>query len=140
MLDWDYQRRQVHLTMPGYINKALKLFQHDVQGNKNAPYPNAMIKYRSKKQCAQQESTAPPLNATGKKFIQQICGKFLFLGPAVNITLLCLISALAAQLSNPIKDTMQYAKQFLDYHRVRGIPNLQRKQYETSGTQQCKLP
>ena len=25
-LDWDYQKRQVHLTMPGYVQKALKQF------------------------------------------------------------------------------------------------------------------
>ena len=25
-LDWDYKRRQVHLSMPGYIAKALKVF------------------------------------------------------------------------------------------------------------------
>ena len=25
-LDWDYQRQQVHLKIPGYIKKALKLF------------------------------------------------------------------------------------------------------------------
>ena len=26
-LDWDYKRRQVHLSMPGYIQKAIKQFQ-----------------------------------------------------------------------------------------------------------------
>ena len=25
-LDWDYTRRQVHLSMPGYVAKALKQF------------------------------------------------------------------------------------------------------------------
>ena len=73
-LDWDYQQQQVHLTMSGYIKK------HIAQTKKNAPYLTAMIKYGAKKQYSQQESTAPPLNKTGKKFIQQVCGKFLFLG------------------------------------------------------------
>ena len=27
-LDWDYRRRQVHLSMPGYAKKALKQFQY----------------------------------------------------------------------------------------------------------------
>ena len=27
-LDWDYDRQQVHLSMPNYIQKALTQFQH----------------------------------------------------------------------------------------------------------------
>ena len=27
-LDWDYERRQVHLSMSGYVQKALTQFQH----------------------------------------------------------------------------------------------------------------
>ena len=73
------------------------------------------IKYGAKEQYVAQESTAPPLNEKGKKFIQQVCGKFMFLGRAVESTLLCPISAIAAQLSTPTEDTMKYTMQFLDY-------------------------
>jgi hypothetical protein len=61
------------------------------------------------------ELTAPPLDAHGKRFIQQLCEKFLYLGRAVNITLLCLISALASQTTNPTEGTMKSATQLLDY-------------------------
>ena len=27
-LDWDYKRRQVHLSMPNYVTKYLKEFKH----------------------------------------------------------------------------------------------------------------
>ena len=27
-LNWDYQKRQVHLSMPGYVERALKQFNH----------------------------------------------------------------------------------------------------------------
>ena len=30
-LDWDYKRRQVHLSMPNYVEKALKQFQHTLK-------------------------------------------------------------------------------------------------------------
>jgi hypothetical protein len=73
------------------------------------------IKYGAKKQYAQQESPAPPLDKKGKKFIQQVCGKFLFLGRAVDSTLLCPISAIASQLSKPTEGTMRYTMQFLYY-------------------------
>ena len=50
-----------------------------------------------------------------KSFIQQVCGKLLFLGRAVYITLLCLVSAIALQSATPTKDTMRHTQQLLDY-------------------------
>jgi hypothetical protein len=55
------------------------------------------------------------LDKTEKKFIQKVCGKFLFLGRAVDSTLLCPISAIASQSSKPTKDTMAQTMQLLDY-------------------------
>ena len=115
-LDWDYEKRQVHVSMPGYVKKALKQFGHVWNGKKqHAPFPSAPIKYGAKKQYATEESTAPELDKQGKKFIQQVCGKFLYLGRAVDSTLLCPISAIASQSSKPTEDTMKQAKQLLDY-------------------------
>jgi hypothetical protein len=114
-LDWDYQRRQVHLSMPGYVAKALKQFKHKLKSKQDSPYPCATIKYGAKKQYAPQESTAPLLDAKGKKFIQQVCGKFLYLGRAVDSTLLCPISAIASQSAHPTEDTLRHTMQFLDY-------------------------
>ena len=97
-IDWDYKKRQVHLSMPGYVAKALKQFGHEWDKKKqDAPFPSAPIKYGAKKQYATKESTAPPLDKQGKKFIQQVCGKFLYLGRAVDSSLLCPISAIASQ-------------------------------------------
>ncbi len=58
---------------------------------------------------------APPLNANDKKFIQQVCGKLLFLGRAVDSTILCPVSAIATQLSQPTEETMLHTQQLLDY-------------------------
>jgi hypothetical protein len=96
-LDCDFKRRQVHLSMPNYVKKALKQFQHKVRKLQHAPYPSAPIQYGAKKQYATQKSSAPLVDAKTKKFIQQACGKFLFLGRAVDSTLLCPISAIASQ-------------------------------------------
>ena len=114
-LDWDYKRRRVHLSMPNYVQKALKQFQHKLQKKQHQPYPSVPIKYGAKKQYATQQSTAPALDKKGKKFIQQVCGKFLFLGRAVDSTLLCPISAIASQSANPTEDTMRQTHQLLDY-------------------------
>jgi hypothetical protein len=81
----------------------------------HAPYQSAPIQYGVKKQYATQESKAPLLDNKAKRFIQQVCGKFLFLGRAVDSILLCPISAIASQSSKPTEDTMQQMLQVLDY-------------------------
>jgi hypothetical protein len=111
----DNQRRHVHLSMPGYVKKALKLFQHQLKCMQDAPYPSMPIRYGAKQQYAMQESTAPPLDANNKKFIQQVCGKFLFLGRAIDSTILCPVSAIADQSSQPTEETMLHTQQLLDY-------------------------
>jgi hypothetical protein len=114
-LDWDYEQRRVHLSMPNYVKKALQLFGHKVRKQQHAPYPCAPIVYGAKVQYAKQKPTSPPVDAKTKKFIQQVCGKFLFLGRAVDNTFLCPISAIASQTSNPTEDTLEQTRLLLDY-------------------------
>ncbi len=95
--------------------KALKQFQHIAQKCQYAPYPCVPIQYVAKKQYTTQESKAPLLDDKAKQFIQQVCGKFLFLGRAVDSTLLCPIRAIASQSSKPTEDMMQQTLQLLDY-------------------------
>ena len=114
-LVWDYQKRQVHLYMPEYVRKALKQFQHKFNKKQNQPFPHTPIQYGAKKQYAKEASTSPKLDAKQKKFIQQVCGKFLYYGRAVDSTLLTPISAIAAQSAEPTKETMEQTQQLLDY-------------------------
>jgi hypothetical protein len=115
-LDWDYGKRRVHLSMPGYVKKALSQFQHPTpQTPQHAPFPATPINYGARQQYATAPSTATLLDPKGKKFIQQVCGKFLFLGRAVDPTLLCPISAIASQSSKPTVETLKQTKQLLDY-------------------------
>ena len=67
------------------------------------------------KQYATPLSTVPFLIKKGKKFIQQVCGKFLFLGRVVDITLLWPISAIASHSSTPTEETMQQTQHLLYY-------------------------
>ena len=79
-LDWDYKRRQVHLSMPQYVTKALKIFNHKLKNKQHQPYPSSPIIYGAKKQYATPQSTTPILDRKGNNFIQKVCVKFLFLG------------------------------------------------------------
>jgi hypothetical protein len=115
-LDWDYHHRKVHLSMPGYKAKALKQFQHKTPSKpQHSPFPTKPIKYGAKKQYATPPSTALLLDLKGKKFIQQVCGKLLFLGRAIDSPLLCPISAIASQSAAPTQDTITQTLQLLDY-------------------------
>jgi hypothetical protein len=114
-LKWDYNKRQVHLYMPGYVKKALIQFGHKLKNKQNQPFPHTPIKYGAKKQYAKEPTKSPPLDAKGKKFIQQVCGKFLFLGRAVDSTILTPISAIASQSANPTENTMAQTQQLLNY-------------------------
>lgn len=115
-LKWDYANRKVHLSIPGYKDRALKQFNHPKPTKpQHQPFPHTPPKYGAPKQYAQEASTAPALDKKGKRFIQQVCGKFLFLGRAVDSTLLVPISAIASQTSNPTTETLAQTKQLLDY-------------------------
>jgi hypothetical protein len=114
-LDWDYNKRQVYLSMPNYVQKALKQFQHKAGKLQHAPYQSAPIQYGAKKQYAKQELKAPLFDDKAKRFIQQVCSKFLFLGRAVDSTLLCPISPIASQSSKPAEDTMCQTLHLLNY-------------------------
>jgi hypothetical protein len=114
-LDWDYKKRQVHLSMPNYVKKALKQFQHIAGTLQQSPYSSVPIQYGAKKQYATAEFTASLVDAKSKRFIQQVCGKFLCLGQTVDSTLLCPISAIVSQSSKPTEDTMCQTQQLLDY-------------------------
>jgi hypothetical protein len=92
--------------MPNYEQKALKQFQHKAGKLQHALYQSAPIQHGAKKQYAMQELKAPLLDDNAKRFIQQVCGKFLFLGRAVDSTLLCPISAIASQPSKPTENTI----------------------------------
>jgi hypothetical protein len=116
ILDWDYNKRQAHLSMPNYMQKALKQFQHKAGKLQHAPYQSAPIQYSAKKHYATQESKVLLLDKNkAKRFIQQVCGKFLFLGRAVDSTLLCPISAIASLASKPTEDTMQHTLPLFNY-------------------------
>ena len=114
ILDWDYKRRQ-DLSMPKYVKKALKQFQHVLKKRQHQLFPSAKIEYGPKKQYAKQQSTAPLLDDERKTFIQRVCGFFLFLGRAVGSTLLCPINAISLQSVAPTEDTMKHTLQLLDY-------------------------
>ena len=66
-LDWDYKQRQVHLSMPGYVKRALQQLNHPYPTRQqDLPYPCAPIKYGAKIQYAKTPVDAQPVSAADK--------------------------------------------------------------------------
>ena len=58
---------------------------------------------------------SPSLGKVEQKCIQKVTGKFLYLGRAIDSTLLTPLSAIASQQASPTQRTMQHTQQLLDY-------------------------
>eukprot|EP00956_Cyclotella_meneghiniana_P000475 scaffold553_cov70-Cyclotella_meneghiniana.AAC.1 len=114
-LDWDYDKRQVHLSMMPYLQKALRQFDNVVPTKReDSPYPHVEPKYGAKQQFAKYDTSAP-VGKEEQKYIQKLTGKFNWYARGVDSTLLTPISALTAQQSKPTQATMKRAQQLLDY-------------------------
>ena len=96
--------------MQGYVSKACQEFGHEMPNRQqDSSYPQTPPKYGAKKQYAEAPDKSPLLDKEGKKFIQQVAGKFLYLGRAVDSTLLTPLSAIASKQAAPTEYTMERA-------------------------------
>jgi len=95
--------------------KALQLFQHKIRWEQHSPHPCTPVIYGANVQYAKQTTKSPAVDAKTKKFIKQVCRKFIFLGQAVDSTLLCPISAIASQYANPTEDMLELTYHLLNY-------------------------
>ncbi len=83
------------LSMPGYINKALKKYQHPTpMAPQDAPYATAPVQYGAKVQQVETNTTSP-LSPAKLKQVQDIVGTLLYYAREINPTLLAALSAIA---------------------------------------------
>ncbi len=112
----------VHLSMPGYIAKALARFGHRNPAKpQHQPHQHTIPTYGATVQYAKPTDISNPLAKEDKKFIQQVIGTLLYYGRAVDATILVALSALASAQSAPTEDTMQRTRHLLD--NVATLPN-----------------
>ena len=115
-LDWDYEKRKVHLSMPGYILKALVRFAHEAPNKpQNQPHPHTERKFGATIQYAKAPDESARLPPEGKTFIQQVLGVLLYYGRAVDATVLVALSSIASAQETPTELTKSLVKWLLDY-------------------------
>jgi hypothetical protein len=115
-LTWDYEKRTVDLSMPGYVEKALSEFQTEVTTrSEHQPYRSKDIQYGAKSQMTDPIDTSPALDKTGVLWLQRITGTFLYYARAVDPTMLVALSALASEQTKGTEQTARDAVKFLNY-------------------------
>ncbi len=115
-MDWDYKKREVHLSMPEYVECALARFGHPIpEKPQHQLHLHTIPTYGTTVQYAKPEDTSRKLSPQEKKFIQEVIGVLLYYGRAVNSTMLTALSAIASAQAEPTEDTMKHCKLFLDY-------------------------
>ena len=115
-LQWDYRNRLVHLSMPGYCEKAGQRFQHPKPNKpQHQPYPSTPRTYGNTPQMCASTDTSPALDKPQKTFVQEVIGVFLYYARAVDCTMLTALGSLATQQASPTETTLARIHQFLDY-------------------------
>jgi hypothetical protein len=115
-LDWDYKKCKVHLSMLGYVDRALACFGQKVPAQtQNQPHRHTITTYSAMVQYAKESDTLRLLLKEEKKYIQQVIGTFLYQGCTVDSTMLTALSSIASAEAEPTKETMANVKKFLDY-------------------------
>jgi hypothetical protein len=115
-LQWDCYNRLVHLSMPGYCEKAGQRFLHTAPKKpQHQPHPSTPCTYGSKQQFCDSVDTLSALSSQQKTFMQEVIGVFLYYAQAVDCTMLTALGSLATQQANPTKNTLARINQFLDY-------------------------
>jgi hypothetical protein len=123
-LNWDYKECNIHLSMPGYVKKALAIFGHKNPSKpQHQPLQHAIPTYGATIQYTTPADTSSPLLKEEKKFIQQLVRTLLYYSRTVDATILVVLSSLASAQATPTKDTMQQTRHLLDY--VATHPNAQ---------------
>lgn len=99
-----------------YTLKNLKKYNHEEPRKPtNCPYEPYPKNYGATTQDVMPEDTSPPLDKEGLKFVQQVVGSFLYLGRAIDSTILMGLNAIANEQSNPTEQTRERVLHMLDY-------------------------
>jgi hypothetical protein len=115
-LNWNYNEGYVDSDMFKYTMKNLKKYNHEKPRKPtDCPYIPYPKKYGASSQEVTPEDTSAPLDKEGLKFVQQVVGSFLYLGRALDNTILMGLNAIANEQSNPTEMTKKRVIHLLDY-------------------------
>eukprot|EP00804_Cyclotella_cryptica_P011793 CCRYP_011361-RA/>CCRYP_011361-RA protein AED:0.17 eAED:0.11 QI:0/0/0/0.8/0.25/0.2/5/0/1137 len=115
-LDWDYDKRTLIISLPGYIQKVLQRFQHDTPSTpQHCPFQPNPRKFGTDSQDTLPPDESNPLEPGGITRVQQVVGALLFYARAVDNTILPALSTIASSQAAATEQTLARCTQLLDY-------------------------
>ena len=115
-LDWQYNKRHVDISMPGYIAKLLHRWSHPPPNKpQHSPHAWSRPTYGAAVQYALPETDQPILSPAKVKRIQSIIGGLLYYARAIDSTMLVALNTVSSDQSSATADTHQAVEQLLDY-------------------------
>jgi len=115
-LKWNYDEQWLDISMPGYIKKLLLKYKHRMPTKpQHCPYAPAPKQYGAKAQAPLPVDISPKLSPDKIKEIQRVVGSILYYARGVDITVLMALSFIAIEQSKGTTNTIEKAKQLLDY-------------------------
>ena len=119
-LKWDYEKRIVDVSMPGYIKKVLQQYKHDMSRRpQQSPYPVAQIRYGKAAQDPIPEDTMREAFDEEILKVQQAVGSIMDYARAVDLAALMSLSTIATEQMKATGLNIQIMEQLLDYMTFR---------------------
>ena len=115
-LKWDYNKRTLDTSVPGYVESKLKQFNHKPPKKpQHSPAIAQPIKYGQKIQKATPIDTSAKLSKEGIEQIQMIVGAFAWYAGATDPTMAKTLSSIAGRQAQATENLEKEVKQFMDY-------------------------
>jgi hypothetical protein len=115
-LKWDYVKRSVVLSMPGYVREALHRFEHLAPlFPQDTPHQWNQPTYGAKVQYAEDHDRSTLLEPNNVTFVQRVVETFLYYALATDPTMLVALGSIAASQSKATSKTYDATVWLLDY-------------------------
>ena len=116
-LKWNYTKAYVDISMPHYVQKALKRLQHPFPSSPQySPQHHNPVTYsRKSPQAATAMDTSPYLDKKDTRWTQSVVGTFLYYARCVDPTISTAINDISMSQSQPTTTTRQQCNRLMDY-------------------------
>ena len=112
----NYQKRVFYLSIPGYVQSALRKFQHSQPTRKeNAPHFWERPNYGETQKFSKADDTSRKLTPERILILQKITGTLLFYAKAINLKILVSLGTIAAAQTSGTIEMEKSIHKLIDY-------------------------
>ena len=112
-IEWNYTEGWVDIDVDGMHEKGLQRFKHSKPAKpQDSPYPCTTPQYGAKIQYTEEPDTSRPMTAEETKRLQEIIGFYLYVGRAVDNTLLTALGTMASAQTEGTEETVKATTHF----------------------------